>query len=533
MARHSAHSLAVRATRSILTVVALIGAFNLALGYFLSMDRESREMRIHLQELLDTVERPASIACFLRDPQLAGEVAAGLLANSVVAEAVIATGTLTLARAGRGAPSDVAGAEVIVRRIVSPFDPDQYVGEIRLTPDQAALDAEIARTSLFIAALMLVQTLAIGAFVALVVYGFVTRPLKRAVAALLGLPAEEGGRLPQVSHHEQDEIGELIAYVNRLLDRLVGLLHQERDLRRELAIEGQRFRSIFENAETGIFLLDGTGGMLSYNPACRRLLPVPERADELSALRAFFKDDDQAHRLIALCRERNQSIHRDVQIRGTDRDASVRWIQLTLTPIGDEMFQGVVNDITERKIAEARALLAARTDPLTGLLNRAGFIDALGERLNPARATPRSWAALMIVDLDLFKTINDTYGHAAGDRVLMAVARRLKRLVRMSDPVGRFGGDEFVLLMSGVDQLDVVERLARKIVAGVAREIPIGDRRVVRVGVSVGIALSPLERADRARLFKEADEAMYEAKRAGRNAYRFFSAPAAPASEPP
>ncbi|AGA91933.1 PAS domain S-box/diguanylate cyclase (GGDEF) domain-containing protein [Thioflavicoccus mobilis 8321] len=532
MSRHPVHSLTSRATLSILAVVLLVGAFCLALSYLLSAYRETQQMQMQLKELFDTVERPASIACFLQDAQLAGEVANGLLANSNVREAVIDAGSVTLARAERdGSTADVGLEETgavgfVARRIVSPFDPGEIVGEIRIVPNQTELQRRIARTSLFVAALMLVQILAVGVTVALVVYGFVTRPLKQVVAALLGLRAEQGVRLPTLSRHKYDEIGELIAYINRLLDRLMGFVEHERDLRRELAIEGQRFRSIFENAQSGIFLLDGAGTVLSYNPACWRLLQSPGTAkkagDKPLHLGALFKDEAQARRFIALCKQQNQSIHRDIQLDGTTVGGVARWVQLTLTPIGDQMLQGVVNDITERKEAEAMALRAARTDPLTGLLNRAGFVDALRERFKPDVGVPRSWVALLVIDLDLFKAVNDTYGHAAGDRVLKSVAKRLRRLVRRSDPVGRFGGDEFVVLLSGVDELGIVEKVSRKIVADVAREIALGDGRTVRVGVSVGIALSPIESANGVQLFKEADEAMYQAKKEGRNTYRFY-----------
>lgn len=541
MARLPLQSLVVRATLSILAVAALVGTFYLGLGHALTVARETEQAEQHLHELLDTIERAASIACFLNDPQLANEVAEGLLANRMVKAVEIDATSLSLANKIRAEPRDantarpLAPIDPIVRPIASPFNPTEIVGEIRLTPDAEAIADRTDQATLFIGILMLAQILVSGVTVALVVWGYVTLPLKRLARSIQGLPAEEGAELACARGHERDELGQLVRYINRLLGRLVGLLAEERKLRLELEIEERRFRSIFENAETGIFLGDSSGVLLSHNPACRRMLQNAGYAREgvkptLSLL--FGGDQERARAFLSLCAQQNRSIHADLKLPDQAGELSERWIHLTLTPIGGQIFQGVANDITERKLSEAQAMVAAMSDPLTGLLNRMGFVRRLQEQFKLTRPSPTTWVALLLVDLDRFKQVNDTYGHDAGDQVLIGVAEMLHGLVRKSDLVGRLGGDEFVILLLDIEQPEAVEKIAEKIVTGAARPYYIGEGRTARIGASVGIALTQLANATQETLFKQADEAMYQAKRAGRNAYCFHGRCGPPVSPP-
>lgn len=528
----SQHSLVTRASLSILAVATLVGLLYLWLGHALTMEREANRAKMHLQGLLDTVDRSASIACFLGDSQLATEIAQGLLANRIVDGVQILAESATLAEAVR--PADAEGRHgeaaesppVIRRQILSPFEPSEVVGEIRLTPDQREIDGQIAQATLFIGILMLAQILVSGLTVALVVYGYVTLPLRRLTLGLHALRVEHGAKLTRIRGHEQDEIGELVRYINRLIDRLIGLVVAERQLRRELEVEEQRFRSIFENAETGIFLVDRAGRLLSHNPTCRRMLnrARPDRSRLEPTLGDFFEDEERARGILELCIAQNRSIQIDLKLpdgRDDHRrdDQGERWIHLALSPIGNGHLQGVANDITERKRNELKAVEAAMTDPLTGLLNRMGFVRRLQECLQATAQGPVAWAALLLIDLDRFKQVNDTYGHAAGDQVLIGVAELLRGLVRKSDLVGRLGGDEFVILLTDIEQPEAIEKIARAILDGASRPYYIGDGRTARVGASVGVALSRLETVTQEQLFKQADEAMYHAKKGGRNNY--------------
>jgi diguanylate cyclase (GGDEF)-like protein len=191
------------------------------------------------------------------------------------------------------------------------------------------------------------------------------------------------------------------------------------------------------------------------------------------------------------------------------------WVELSVNPLGSNLLQGLVIDITERKRAESAAHELAARDAVTGLLNRRGIDETLA-RLLGLRAEARVELALLQIDLDYFKAVNDNYGHEAGDRVLRAVAQVLEHAVRRSDIVGRIGGDEFVVLLPGVENAAKAQEIASSIIAGVSRPIDIGDGRYAQIGASVGIALAGDARETPATLLRRADGAMYRAKQAGR-----------------
>jgi diguanylate cyclase (GGDEF)-like protein/PAS domain S-box-containing protein len=183
--------------------------------------------------------------------------------------------------------------------------------------------------------------------------------------------------------------------------------------------------------------------------------------------------------------------------------------------------QGTIWDyanIHERKRLEEMAKHHARHDALTELPNRTLMLDRLEQGMNRARRSQKRFAVLF-VDLDHFKQLNDTLGHAAGDQLLQSIARRLQDCVRQEDTVCRHGGDEFVILLSEISLSADAENVALKILATIAHPIKLEEREVV-LSASIGIALFPDDGDEAAVLIKRADLAMYQAKELGRNGYR-------------
>ncbi|MCB1921169.1 MAG: diguanylate cyclase [Candidatus Competibacteraceae bacterium] len=533
MATSKKVSLVTRTTLWILAVIAFVGLVFLWWGNTLAIKREVARAQEQLRQLLDTVERSASIACFLQDQQLAKEVSQGLLSNKIVKRVVIRTGTTLLAEAAR-LPKAAGGveettiehpADFMRRQLVSPFNPDEVVGEILLSPDSIELKSQAIQAAYFIGILLMVQILAVGITVVLVVYRLITQPIKLIADSLQVLPAEQGQTLAYPHRrHERDELGGLVNYINHMIARLVSLLNEERNLRQQREIEERKFRSIFENADTGIFLVDQQGKMLSYNPACRKLMRAVGRSetDPISRVTNFFNNDEmQVGDMIKACLREDKNVQQDIKLVGTD--GGLRWVNITLSRIEDVVFQGVANDVTERKLAETAAQKAAVTDALTGIFNRLGFEINLQNRLNKICEKPEFWLALMLIDLDFFKQVNDTYGHDAGDRVLIHFARLLEGSVRKSDLIGRLGGDEFVLFVDYIDQPQRVEKIAKNIITNVAEPIDIGEGQTAQIGASIGIALFRGISVSQEQLFKQADEAMYQAKKKGRNTYCVYT----------
>ena len=179
----------------------------------------------------------------------------------------------------------------------------------------------------------------------------------------------------------------------------------------------------------------------------------------------------------------------------------------------------LLEDITERRRAEARISHMARFDQLTGLPNRTSFRDKIDEHLAPMSARSPA-AALLFIDLDQFKQVNDTLGHPCGDQLLMQVTGRLTKMLRPQDFVARFGGDEFVVFQPEIKSPEDAAGLARRIVEGLTEQYEI-DNHLIEIGASVGIALTqPGVTADN--LLKNADMALYRAKADGRGTFCFF-----------
>jgi len=199
----------------------------------------------------------------------------------------------------------------------------------------------------------------------------------------------------------------------------------------------------------------------------------------------------------------------------------------TLHPLKDadgrvEALLFVLLDVTQRKRAEEQLNYLAYYDALTGLPNRARLLERLQQAMLDAGRVNRL-VAVMFLDLDRFKYINDTLGHAAGDGLLKAVAERLKTCVRPGDIVARLGGDEFTVALASVAHVDDVARVARKIVDSFAQPFRVGDHALFTT-TSVGITLYPFDEQDAEGLLKNADAAMYLAKERGRNNFQFFTA---------
>jgi diguanylate cyclase (GGDEF)-like protein/PAS domain S-box-containing protein len=210
------------------------------------------------------------------------------------------------------------------------------------------------------------------------------------------------------------------------------------------------------------------------------------------------------------------------------QDGACRYLEIKLLPqIGDQgkvlgCFS-VTTDITEHKLTEERIQSVAHHDSLTGLPNRLLFNDRLHQQVSLAKRESRQFA-LLYLDLDRFKPVNDALGHAAGDELLQAVATRIRQQVRESDTVARVGGDEFTVILLGIARREEAEIVARKIIAAVATPFQLGSRKQsVNIGTSIGIAIYPADARDADALVKAADAAMYSAKQAG-NSLSFCAA---------
>ncbi|HUF20263.1 MAG TPA: EAL domain-containing protein, partial [Burkholderiales bacterium] len=241
---------------------------------------------------------------------------------------------------------------------------------------------------------------------------------------------------------------------------------------------------------------------------------------ELNGL-AMSEKDWIPHKLALAKREP----YSDFIYRRIGPDGSLVYFSISGRPIFDEQgnfkgYRGVGKDVTAARIAEERIQYLAYHDDLTALPNRTLFGQVLGLGLSRARRN-REKLAVLFVDLDRFKNINDTLGHDRGDVLLQEVGRRLRECVRDSDTVARLGGDEFVVLLESVSEQSHAAAVARKILADVVRPF-IVDKQEFRITASIGISVYPDDGGDQQTLMKHADIAMYAAKEDGKNHFRFY-----------
>jgi diguanylate cyclase (GGDEF)-like protein/PAS domain S-box-containing protein len=185
-------------------------------------------------------------------------------------------------------------------------------------------------------------------------------------------------------------------------------------------------------------------------------------------------------------------------------------------------FVAVFSDITKHKENEEQIRYQANYDALTGLPNRSLLSDRLNQAI--ASAHRENWMlAVLFVDLDHFKVVNDTFGHVVGDELLQLVAARIKACLRESDTVARFGGDEFIILLQDVTEMDCVAQVASNIIEQITRVFSLYGREIY-IGASIGITVYPDDAVNADSLLRNADMAMYQAKERGRNTYQFFTA---------
>ena len=217
---------------------------------------------------------------------------------------------------------------------------------------------------------------------------------------------------------------------------------------------------------------------------------------------------------------------RDFEYSYLNRGGERRWVSVNGQPVFDEAggfagYRGTALEITGRKQAEDRIQYLATHDSLTGLPNRSMFSQLLALAIDTSQRYERKFAVLFM-DLDRFKVINDTLGHSAGDELLQTIARRLKKTLRASDVVARLGGDEFVVLVQETKNTRQVMSVARKILSAVIKPLTVGGQEC-RVTASIGVSMYPADATDEGTLMKHADTAMYLAKEEGKNNYQIYS----------
>ncbi|MFN2523745.1 MAG: EAL domain-containing protein [Mycobacteriales bacterium] len=353
------------------------------------------------------------------------------------------------------------------------------------------------------------------------------RPVAEAMTRVVAEPGRSESVRLRIRHADGRWIWYEEVVTNRLAEPAIrGIVCLGRDITdRVLAEEALRdseewFRNIAVTAQEGIWAVDGHGRTLFANAMLGELLGIPlPQLYEQTAAQLLCPDDPERLWLAGLGASTRAEKH---EIAYTHPETGTRWLQMSLSVLehgGQAGWLAMISDVTDIRRIEEELRHRALYDQLTWLPNRTLLLDRLDLALARSRQDPAYGpVSVLLLDLDNFKLVNDTWGHAAGDQLLATIAGRLMLAVRPTDTVARFGGDEFVIVCEGLEE-DEVRALADRILAAVGERVEVAGHATY-VSASVGIAMSPPDSPDH--LVRFADAAMYDAKARGRNRTQLF-----------
>ncbi len=295
----------------------------------------------------------------------------------------------------------------------------------------------------------------------------------------------------------------------------------------EIALkESQEYlKSIIINEPECVKLVGPDGKLIDMNPAGLAMLEVDTLQEAQNySLTSFLLPQWRAP-FIGILRSVMQGENANLEFEIQGARGTHRWLETNAVPMHDSegnitMLLGITRDVTERKANEKRIDYLANFDSLTGLPNRMQLDIRIKDLLSLARRHKQEFA-IMFLDLDHFKDINDTLGHTIGDKLLVNSSHRLKSILREEDTLARMGGDEFIILLPKID-MNGVSQVAQKLLDTFKKPFDI-DGNELSISVSIGIALYPNDGLDFDTLYKNADTAMYRAKKEGRNSFYFFT----------
>jgi diguanylate cyclase (GGDEF)-like protein/PAS domain S-box-containing protein len=318
---------------------------------------------------------------------------------------------------------------------------------------------------------------------------------------------------------------EIITNINEVHDMAVAMEHMRGKLvarEREIALHAARQSAVLDTADEGIITLDEQCLIQSLNPAAEKIFGYNK--DELvgtSFSRLLIPSDIE--RFISRTGQPIPLSHQE--LTGLRKTGEIFFLLLSISEgnvSNTRFFTVMARDNSERHIFESELEYLATHDTLTGLPNRTLLYDRLHQAITQC-ARAKKLVAILFIDLDRFKAINDTLGHSAGDIILKEVAIRLRGCLREGDSVARNGGDEFTLVLPMLNDPGDAEVIAQKVLAKLVQSFKLNNKELF-IGGSIGISLYPNDGSDTDNLLKNADIAMYQSKSSGGNAYRFYSA---------
>lgn len=512
-----------------------------AVQFTYSYEQELERSRSALDNLAATVHSSAAIAAFVGNDAIAHDVIEGLLRNADILAVNLEsdTGYLMLRWKNPDEPNWIS-EDLVGYPLLSPSGTHEQIGTLSFLTNAQLIAQRARNAALGQLGMLIAQTLVVALIMLLAFRRLIGNPLFRLTRQLHSVTPGSSQRIDTEPSQEGTEIGLLAASLNRYLAASEDALLAERGLRLRVESMESHYRRIFESTNIGIMVLEMDGAMVRCNSVLREgiLKPAFENkgatAGDSDFLAVAFKQADKAWALVEQALTKGGIEEADLELRhGTGRSRWAHCLFSVHSP-GEgaaALIECVLLDVTSRREREQTALRSAERDVLTDLINRRGAESYMERAIRDARLADLELAVLSI-DLDGFKNANDSYGHEAGDQVLIEVAARFGRLMRRSsDLLARFGGDEFLIAIYGCGKHSaVVQDMTERLIAALAEPIPLGDGNSIVVGASVGIAGFPQDGNEHEALLRAADQAMYTAKRGGKNRFVYAETPDAAAA---
>jgi diguanylate cyclase (GGDEF)-like protein len=521
-------------TRLYVKIATLLAIFTLVISsisslvfYKRSFNQELRHGTESARQLIDTVIETAAIAAYLNEYELGREVVKGLASNDLVAKATLTTSDGQLISSDISIPVDSDDIQQVIRPLQSPFT-ENKVGQLRLVPNRTWLETRARNISKSNAATLGFQTMIITLLVMILIYAYLTHPIRTIAKQLHMIVPGKDERLSYPNGHRQNEIGSLVTDANRLLGLSQSAIDRERNLLEQMRTLKRKYEKIFSQSYAAIFVVDHQGHLLTYNQSFNNIVPQTfldetQSCDNIDIF-TIFVEQELVRSLTKITDKKKCITELDLQLTVPPGHPTV-WLHCIFTAIQENgkkhpLIEGVAFDVTERKCNEQNAHFQAEHDQLTGLLNRRGAEPIL-ETLSSNRQRGHN-PLIYLLDLDNFKSINDTYGHNAGDAVLIEIARRLTSNTRDGDCVIRWGGDEFMVIVANATDTNSIQNLGKKLVEENSQPIDLGNGTWEKVQTSIGIARFTEPIRDIQEWIRLADQAMYKVKQQGKNGFCLY-----------
>jgi len=526
-------------------ILALVVSF-VTSGYqvYLDFQDERRSLDNSIERVMDASKFAASRAVHTLDYNLANEVVNGMFVYDFVTYVAIIDelGNPLAERSSEPARQNAHWYDSLIsnrtRGLETQLETDalgsDVYGLLRMELDlvlayESFVDRALSTLALGIGKNFILTLLFLAVF-----YRLVTKPLTLVSNSLDEIDANnpEGQRLPIPRGHEKDELGLLTNNINLHLNSVEKLINDNSQARYQVEESYNNMRRLIDNLPHMIYVKDSSGRLVLVNKTFARAFQLD--VDELTGEHQTVILDHYEEKSRELIVEADNKVLADQEslfipeFEWVDPAGNYTAMELRILPLefrGEPAILSVGVDITERKRNQARMQHMAYHDPLTDLPNRHLFLDRLDQSLRRAIRSGQL-GALVFVDLDNFKNINDSLGHSAGDTLLRQAAGRLREVVRSEDTVARLGGDEFVICMSDLgSDPDEVASLANQrteeLHGTLSEPFFISGHRLL-VTASLGVALFPDGDTSASELLRNADTAMYQAKARGKDTYIQF-----------